>query len=55
MCKENPQKRLHAFEIVTRLGKIGENVEVLQDRIQELEKEIARLRNLLLDNNITEI
>uniref|UniRef100_A0AAF5PKP0 non-specific serine/threonine protein kinase n=1 Tax=Wuchereria bancrofti TaxID=6293 RepID=A0AAF5PKP0_WUCBA len=55
MCKEDPQERIHAFEIVSKLGKIGENVESLKSRIQELEKEIVRLRNLLLDNNITEI
>ncbi|CAG9535257.1 unnamed protein product [Cercopithifilaria johnstoni] len=55
MCKKIPEKRLHAFEIVTKLGRIGENVESLKDRIKELEKEVVRLRNLLLDNNITEI
>uniref|UniRef100_A0A1I8EBQ5 Uncharacterized protein n=1 Tax=Wuchereria bancrofti TaxID=6293 RepID=A0A1I8EBQ5_WUCBA len=54
MCKEDPQERIHAFEIVSKLGKIGENVESLKSRIQELEKEIVLL-NLLLDNNITEI
>ncbi|KAM3728347.1 Eukaryotic translation initiation factor 2-alpha kinase [Dirofilaria immitis] len=55
MCRDNPQKRPNASEIVTKLGKIGENTESLKDRIQELEKEIVRLRNLLLNNNITEI
>ncbi|VIO88940.1 Uncharacterized protein BM_BM13711 [Brugia malayi] len=55
MCKEDPQERIHAFEITSKLGKIGENVESLKNRIEELEKEIVRLRNLLLDNNITEI
>ncbi|EJD76573.1 PEK/HRI protein kinase [Loa loa] len=55
MCKENPQERIHAFDVVAKLGKIGENVESLKHRIQELEKEIVRLRNLLLDNNITGI
>lgn len=52
MCKGSPKKRLHAFEIVTKLGKIGENVESPKDRIQELEKEVLRLKNPLLDNNI---
>ncbi|VDO38456.1 unnamed protein product [Onchocerca flexuosa] len=55
MSKENPQERPHAFEIVAKLDKIGESVESLKDRIHELEKEIVRLRNLLLDNNIREI
>uniref|UniRef100_A0AAF5Q5D2 Uncharacterized protein n=1 Tax=Wuchereria bancrofti TaxID=6293 RepID=A0AAF5Q5D2_WUCBA len=30
MCKEDPQERIHAFEIVSKLGKIGENVESLK-------------------------
>uniref|UniRef100_A0A0R3RRV6 Protein kinase domain-containing protein n=1 Tax=Elaeophora elaphi TaxID=1147741 RepID=A0A0R3RRV6_9BILA len=55
MCRKNPEERLHAFEVVAELGKIGENMESLKNRIQELEKEIMRLRNLLRDHNITEI
>ncbi|MCP9263093.1 Geranylgeranyl transferase type-2 subunit beta [Dirofilaria immitis] len=43
MCRDNPQKRPNASEIVTKLGKIGENTESLKDRIQELEKEIDEL------------
>ncbi|KAL3990337.1 Protein kinase domain family protein [Acanthocheilonema viteae] len=40
MCRDNLEKRLHAFEIVTKLGKIGENVESLKYHIQELENEV---------------
>uniref|UniRef100_A0A915Q661 Protein kinase domain-containing protein n=1 Tax=Setaria digitata TaxID=48799 RepID=A0A915Q661_9BILA len=55
MCKMNPQERPHAFEIVSKLGKIGGNMVSIQDRIQELEKEVTRLKNLLIEHNIAEI
>lgn len=55
MCKKNPQERIHAFEFVAELGKVGENLEYMKNRIQELEKEIVRLRNLLIENIIAEV